>query len=93
MFFYPLPLGCFGLGLLYHDGKGIKQDYFKAVEFYKKACDGGQVIGCFNLGHMYRDGLGVKQNKKIAKELFGIVCDGQDANGCENYKILNEQGY
>jgi TPR repeat protein len=28
--------GCFNLGVMYSDGEGVKQDYFKANEFYKK---------------------------------------------------------
>jgi hypothetical protein len=31
--------GCFNLGLSYEEGKGVKQDDFKAVKFYQKACD------------------------------------------------------
>jgi TPR repeat protein len=38
--------GCSNLGLMHDKGKGVKQDDFKAVEFFQKACglnDGG---GC-----------------------------------------------
>jgi hypothetical protein len=31
--------GCFNLGLLYEEGRGVKQDDFKALKFYQKACD------------------------------------------------------
>jgi hypothetical protein len=31
--------GCFILGLMYHNGKGVKQNSQKALEFYDKACD------------------------------------------------------
>ena len=40
--------GCHNLGVLYDDGRGVKQDYFKASTFYKKACDGGDADGCKN---------------------------------------------
>jgi hypothetical protein len=36
--------GCSILGFMYKEGKGVKQDDFKAVKFYQKACglnDGG----------------------------------------------------
>lgn len=32
--------GCFSPGRSYQHGDGVKQDFFKAVEFYRKACDG-----------------------------------------------------
>jgi hypothetical protein len=37
----PLPScgGCFNLGLMYEEGKGVKQDDFKALKFFQKACD------------------------------------------------------
>ena len=34
-------VACFNLGNHYHYGKGTRQDYFKAVQYYKKACDLG----------------------------------------------------
>jgi TPR repeat protein len=30
---------CFNLGLSYEEGKGVKQDDFKALKFFQKACD------------------------------------------------------
>jgi TPR repeat protein len=38
---------------MYANGQGVKQDYFKAVKLYKKACDGGVFLGCNNLGVRY----------------------------------------
>jgi len=32
---------CGTIGVLYELSKGVKQDYFKAKEYYSKACDGG----------------------------------------------------
>ena len=43
-------LGCYNLGVLYHNGKGVNQDYQKAAQFYQKACDGGGAKGCSSLG-------------------------------------------
>jgi TPR repeat protein len=40
--------GCVGLGLMYVNEQGVKQDYFKAKELFGKACDGGYAIGCKN---------------------------------------------
>ena len=76
---------------MYDNGKGVKQDYFKAVELFRKACNGGESMGCNNLGVMYEDGKGVKQDYFKAKELFGKACDMKEAKGCENYARLNEE--
>ncbi len=78
---------------MYHNGKGVKQDYFKAKEWYEKAAHQGQGGAQYNLGVMYHNGHGVKQDKRIAKQWFGKACDGGDQMGCDNYKILNQQGY
>jgi TPR repeat protein len=75
---------------LYAKGQGVKQDYFKAKEFYKKGCDGGDAGGCFILGVLYYDGQGVRKSNVKAKEFFGKACDMGDNNGCKNYAILNQ---
>lgn len=82
---------CAVLGSLYLDGiGGVKQDYFKAVEFYTKSCDGGVAYICTNLGIMYADGKGVRQDYIKAKEYFGKACDGGATDGCKYYAILNK---
>ncbi len=32
-------LGCFNLGALYYNGKGVEKDLIKATYFYSKACE------------------------------------------------------
>jgi TPR repeat protein len=41
---------------MYKEDKGVKQDDFKAVKFYQKACDLNDGSGCSNLGFMYKEG-------------------------------------
>jgi TPR repeat protein len=38
-------------------GKGVKQDNFKALKFFQKACDLNYGGGCSNLGFMYKNAL------------------------------------
>ena len=78
---------------MYRSGQGVKQDYYKAVELYKKGCDGGNALGCYNLGVMYYYGKGVKQDYFKAKELFGKACDMKYDKGCKEYAELNKKGY
>ena len=85
--------GCFGLGLLYQSGQGVRQDYQKATEFYQKACDGGDAVGCSILGSLYQNGQGVRQSFSTAKQYYGKACDLRFQLGCDNYRMLNEKGY
>ena len=55
------------LGLMYSEGEGVKQDYFKAVALFQKAADQGHVAAQYDLGFMYSEGKGVKQSNAKAK--------------------------
>jgi hypothetical protein len=52
----------FTLGLKYHKGTEVKQDYQKAVQWYRKAADQGHAHAQYNLGSMYYSGKGVCQD-------------------------------
>ena len=75
---------------MYQYGQGVKQDYFKAFEWYQKAADQGYALAQYNLGLMYAKGQGVRQNYTKAKEYFGLACDNKDQKGCDIYKELNQ---
>ena len=83
---------CSNLGVLYHNGQGVRQDYAKAAELLKKACGMKNGIACNNLGVLYGRGEGVRQDKSIAKQYYGKACDLGFQLGCDNYKLLNQQG-
>ncbi len=85
--------GCYNLGIMYVQGKEIRQNYFKAKEHFGKACDGGVANGCYNLGIMYGKGKGVRQNYSKGKEYFGKTCDLGLQVGCHLYKEINELGF
>ena len=83
---------CFHLGEMYETGQGVKRNYFKAVEFYQKACDYGDKEGCYNLGVMYVSGRGVRQNDFKAVDLFSKTCAGGNADGCYNLGVMYIKG-
>ena len=62
---------CFDLGNLYYNGKGVKQNYNKAIEFWSKACEMGEAKGCIYIGNLHQSGFGVefgvKQDYKKSK--------------------------
>ena len=82
---------CVTLGLMYA-GTGVTQDAVKAVELFRKACEGQQAGGCGNLGYMYGTGTGVTQDAVKAVDLYRQACDGQHANGCNNLGWMYANG-
>ena len=83
---------CYNLGVLYYEGKGVRQYYHKAFELYKKACDMKESYACNNLGFLYDYEKGVRQNLSTAKQYYGKACDLGEQMGCDNYRKANEQG-
>jgi len=56
----------YALGVMYHKGKGIPQNYIKAAEWYARAAEQGHATAQNNLGIMYRRGEGVARDPKEA---------------------------
>ena len=80
----------YNLGIMYANGRGVKQDLFNAKEWYQKAAEQGYADAQYSLGFMYRYGHGVRQNYTKAKEYFGLACDNKNQNGCDMYRKLNQ---
>ena len=51
-------------------GRGVKKDFFKAVEWYSIAAERGDSWSQNDLANCYLDGLGVEQNYDKAIDLF-----------------------
>jgi TPR repeat protein len=43
----------YNVGRLYSNGRGVTQDYPKAMDWYRKAADQGNVIALYNIGVLY----------------------------------------
>jgi TPR repeat protein len=54
------PKAQFNLASMYETGKGVSQNYEKAIELYTKAADQGLVDAQYNLALMYENGDGKK---------------------------------
>ena len=80
----------YNLGIMYANGRGVKQDLFNAKEWYQKAAEQGLAYAQYNLGNMYYNGQGVRQNYTKAKEYFGLACDNKYQAGCDMYRKLNQ---
>ncbi len=57
-----------GLGELYANGQGVKQDYAQARAWYMKAADQSDWQAEFKIGELYLNGWGVKQDLAKAME-------------------------
>ena len=79
----------FNLGLMYDSGRGVRQDYTKAVQWYRKAAEQGNVEAQHNLGAVYVNGQGVHQDHKIAKEWYKKACDNGLQQSCDTYRTLD----
>lgn len=85
------------LGLRYHEGRGVKQDYVLAYDWYLKAIEKGDGDAFNSLGVMHRDGLGVPKNQKAAYLIFlaihmeGMGDDGTQIRAGRNLQRLVDQ--
>ncbi len=50
------------LGVIYRQGRGVRQDLAEAMRWYKKAAERGNAKAQFSLGVMYYEGRGVPQD-------------------------------
>jgi TPR repeat protein len=62
--------------------KNLKQDDFKALKFFQKACDLNFSGGCSNLGFMYKEGKGVRKSNTKALKYYGKACDLELKSSC-----------
>jgi tetratricopeptide (TPR) repeat protein len=58
------------LGDMYYDGKGVKQDFNKAVEWYHPGAEAGNSDAMSNLGIMYENGYGVTRDYSKAIDWY-----------------------
>ena len=81
----------FNLGFMYDAGKGVPQDYKKAVELYMKAANQRHALAQNNLGFMYGEGKGVLQNYVKAHMYFSLAVAGGDSMAVDNRSKIARQ--
>lgn len=79
--------GCFGVGLMLDEGKGVKQDTKAAKTFYSDSCYNGFATGCFYLGASLRNGKGGDKNLVSSHQYFLKACRDNLAKACFNVAI------
>ncbi len=75
----------FELGLMFHRGIGLPQNYRHALKWYRLAAAGSDSRARNNLGVMYRDGQGVNQSNIMAYMWFSLAASADDGTGRENF--------
>jgi len=80
------------LGSRYQLGDGVRKDYDKSLEWYRKASDQGLALATTNLGYMYDLGLGVEENNAKAIELYKKSADRGEPRAMTNLGLMYGEG-
>ncbi len=80
------------LGSYYEDGIGVRQDYGKAVEWYRKSADQGNVEGQYQLGRMYYSGYAVRQDYKKSLYWFRKAADQNGSYAQYRLGLMSQYG-
>ena len=70
-----------------------KVDYEKAVYWFEKSAEQGNVIGQYNLGNMYENGEGVKQDYAEALKWYKKSAEQEYSKAQTNLGIMYANGY
>ena len=68
------------LGLMYEQGKNVKKDYKKAIEYYEKAGNLGHTEAQYSLGIMYFSGRGKEVHKDYKKAFVWLEKAGNQGH-------------
>lgn len=82
----------FFLGLIYHSGDGVTQDYQAAVEWYRKAAEQGHADAQEYLGGMYQSGEGVTQDYQAAVKWYRKAAEQEHAEAQSNLGVMYANG-
>lgn len=82
----------FSIGLIYHLGRGVKQNTATAYEWYKKAAVQEHPPAMNNIGMMYLNGEYVAQNRSVAFDLFQMA-SFEHAQAKDNLAQCYENGW
>ena len=76
------------LGLMYHNGWGVPQDYKEAVYWYRLAAEQEHAKAQYNLGVMYNNGTGVPQDYEEAVRWYQLAAEQGDAKAQGNLGVM-----
>lgn len=82
----------YDLGLMYSEGKELRQDYAKAAEWFGKAVNQGDHRSQAMLGVMYGEGKGVRQDYFIAAKLYEKAANQGNIGAQYNLGLMYGKG-
>lgn len=81
----------FRVGLMYHGGKGVAQDYAQAAEWYRKGAEQGHAKAQNNLAVLYAQGQGVPQDYVAAYMWFTVAAAARPDKNPANLQLLESR--
>ncbi len=81
----------FYLGVMYDNGRGVKQDYSEAMRLYRLAAEQGLAPAQYNLGFMYEYGYGISEDTDDARKWYEKAADQGDTNAQTALKRLGDK--
>jgi TPR repeat protein len=81
------------LGVMYESGKGVTQDKYESVRWYRKSADQGDAKGQFYLGSVYERAIGgVTQDYYEAVRWYRKSADQGNSNAQNNLGMMYSNG-
>lgn len=82
----------YNLGVLYHQGLGVRQDMSEAIKWYKSAASLNHPEAQYNLGIAYIEGIGVNYDPGKAAKYFEKAANGGIMEAAYNLGLIYENG-
>ncbi len=82
----------YNLGVLYHQGLGVKQDTRRAIQLYRVAAINGHPEAQYNLGIAHIEGVGADYSPHVAASYFEKATAGGIVEAAYNLGLIEENG-
>ena len=86
------PMATYNMGILFHTGRGVRQDIEEAALYYEMAAKQGVTSANLMLGILYLKGHPLPRDMKKAKFFFGRAAQAGDSAAQYNMGLLYEYG-
>lgn len=87
-----VPEAHYSLGQCYLQGKGLKEDYYKAKDHFEVAAKAGFSAAQYYLATLYQNGQGVEKNDTTAAEWYQKAADQGNAQAQVNLGVCYANG-
>ena len=83
-----MALSLYNLGVMHYEGRGTRQNYEEAAQWFLKAAEQGNRDAQYNLGIMHKQGRGVVQNYAEAYKWLHLAALNGDAGAAQDREDL-----